>query len=454
MGGGDVAWAAAVYGDMETAYLRRWSNRLLRDALRYIRDVAPLVPSVGWVEADGIHLFHGTLQARRYGWRDTVLRRFDYDPNEHLEYAPNGTLRWTAAAPAEMVRLVTDYIHGRQEDSAEDKEEDPDKAEDVRAPVYPIVMIRRKHSRPADAPPKNLVAVTSYFNFGRSQNRLRNYQRFAAHMAEQRFPLWTIEAALPGDPFEIPDNSQVRRVRVRDPLWHELRLINLVWPLLPPDVDAVAWIDANLLFSPDIRQATLNALAQWPLVQMFQRVNRLDDAGRVLLPEIEDADLGIAYANFRDGVNAVTPGTRRTGCAWAARRELRSAIGGLFDRYPAGNGDVLACIGFFGDLDSRSLDRYGGPVVDEVRTWAAHARAVVRGRVGYVPGTIHHLYRGDLRVRQDAKRHEVLKASGFDPALHQELVDSVYQLAPACPQEIRHWMAAHLRTLRQEDEYP
>lgn len=121
-----------------------------------------------------------------------------------------------------------------------------------------------------------------------------------------------------GDPFEIPDNSQVRRVRVRDPLWYELRLINLVWPLLPPDVDGVAWIDANLLFSPGIRQVTLNALAQWPLVQMFQRVNRLDDAGRALLPEIEDADLGIAYANFRDGVNVVRPGTRRTGLAWAA----------------------------------------------------------------------------------------------------------------------------------------
>ena len=100
MGGGDVAWAAAVYGDTRTPYLRRWSAPLLRDALRYVQQVAPLVPSVGCVEADGVHLFHGTIRARRYAWRDSVLRQFDYDPRTHLEYAPNGTLRWTRAGAA------------------------------------------------------------------------------------------------------------------------------------------------------------------------------------------------------------------------------------------------------------------------------------------------------------------------------------------------------------------
>ena len=314
------------------------------------------------------------------------------------------------------------------------------------------MVLGTKHRHAVDSPPKNLAAVTPYFNFGRSRNRMRNYRQFAAHLAEQGVPLWTIEAALPGDPFDVAENDRVRRVRVREPLWLSERLINVLWPALPPEVDAVAWVDADLLFEPGIAEATLAALRRWPIVQLFQRVCWLDGGGTALPYRRDDQLLGIGYRNFRERASTVDSATRRTGFAWAARRELLEAMGGLFDRYPAGGGDVLSCIGFFGDLHAACLARYGSAVVAEVRNWAAHAGAVVRGRVGYVPGTIRHLYHGQLCHRNYLKRHQVWQAAGFDPAIHLELVEGLYQFSPRCPPEIRQWTAAYLGKLRREDE--
>lgn len=115
-GGGDNAWVAAVYGARDVAYMENWSPRMKADVLRYGERVAPLVPSVGCVPVRGLHLFHGHLKNRQYTERNRMLRRIDFDPQRHLEYAPNGTLRWSAAAPAALRNAVRAYIHGRKED--------------------------------------------------------------------------------------------------------------------------------------------------------------------------------------------------------------------------------------------------------------------------------------------------------------------------------------------------
>jgi hypothetical protein len=76
----------------------------------------PLVKSVGYVHAQGIHLYHGKLSNRQYVHRNRVLKKVHYDPDKHLEYAPNGTLRWSNEAPQTLRDAVREYIHGRKED--------------------------------------------------------------------------------------------------------------------------------------------------------------------------------------------------------------------------------------------------------------------------------------------------------------------------------------------------
>lgn len=115
-GGGDNAWAASVYGVRDVSYMENWSPLMKADVLRYGERVSPLVPSIGCVPVRGLHLFHGHLKNRQYIERNRMLKRIDFDPQRHLEYAPNGTLRWSAAAPAELRNAVRAYIHGRKED--------------------------------------------------------------------------------------------------------------------------------------------------------------------------------------------------------------------------------------------------------------------------------------------------------------------------------------------------
>jgi hypothetical protein len=115
-GGGDNAWVMSVYGDYPQHRTSVWSNALTAGVKRYGGRVSPLVESVGYVPSRGIHLYHGKLTSRQYRRRNDILGQINFDPDRHLEYAPNGTLRWSSEAPPKLKRAVRDYMHGRKED--------------------------------------------------------------------------------------------------------------------------------------------------------------------------------------------------------------------------------------------------------------------------------------------------------------------------------------------------
>lgn len=116
-GGGDVAWSTAVYADADAVAARPyWSRPLVDAVLDYGRKVSALVSSVGHVSSRALHLYHGQRVNRQYTDRHRVTVDTGYDPARHLEYADNGTLRWSREAPAALRRGVRDYIFGRKED--------------------------------------------------------------------------------------------------------------------------------------------------------------------------------------------------------------------------------------------------------------------------------------------------------------------------------------------------
>jgi hypothetical protein len=116
-GAGDVAWSTAVYGDAAEAGLDGyWPPPLVEAVARYGRQVSSRVESVGFVGSRAVHLYHGRRANRQYTERHRSLIEAGYDPDRHVEYAPNGTLRWSPSAPAMLRRAVRDYIFGRKED--------------------------------------------------------------------------------------------------------------------------------------------------------------------------------------------------------------------------------------------------------------------------------------------------------------------------------------------------
>lgn len=116
-GGGDVAWCVGMWGDLKPRYASHWSVALTADIHRWAAGMKPHVRSVGYVASRGVHLYHGRLKSRQYVRRNEILGEVGYDPQRDLEYAPNGTLRWSAAAPQALRDAVREYILGRKEDA-------------------------------------------------------------------------------------------------------------------------------------------------------------------------------------------------------------------------------------------------------------------------------------------------------------------------------------------------
>jgi hypothetical protein len=116
-GAGDVAWSTAVYGDADAVEMRTYWSPLLVDAVvDYCRRVSPLVSSVGYVSSRALHLYHGSRSNRNYTERHQVQVVCGYDPARHVEYAPNGTLRWAPSAPAMLRAAIPRYFRDRKED--------------------------------------------------------------------------------------------------------------------------------------------------------------------------------------------------------------------------------------------------------------------------------------------------------------------------------------------------
>lgn len=115
-GGGDVAWCCGMWGDLRPNYTQQWSQALVADVRRWATAAKPNITGVGYVQARGVHLYHGTLKHRQYSRRNEILGEAQYDPQLHLEYAENGTLRWSAAAPKSLRDGVREYMLGRKED--------------------------------------------------------------------------------------------------------------------------------------------------------------------------------------------------------------------------------------------------------------------------------------------------------------------------------------------------
>lgn len=213
----------------------------------------------------------------------------------------------------------------------------------------------------------------------------------------------------------------------RDVLWQKERLLNVALRSLPPECDAVAWLDCDVVFAssewPERTQATLE---RFSIVQLFsERCNLAQGAtrnGSDWRPvELVAPSTGYAIATGklkRDDLRvagAYVTGGPTTGLAWAARRSLLDRHG-LYDANILGAGDRAVACAAIGRFDywvdaaaanSRQEQHY--------RAWGEPFFADVTGKIGFIDGRIFHLWHGDTKDRQYAKRHREFMRFGFDP---------------------------------------
>ncbi len=269
----------------------------------------------------------------------------------------------------------------------------------------------------------NLWAITSYFNPQHYQRRLQNYRTFRSRLS---VPLVTVELSFDGKfDFQPGDADLLIQLRGRDVMWQKERLLNLALTALPRECEKVAWLDCDVIFQEsNWHHLACEALDQYPVIQPFQDVCEL--AGHLPPEQAAHPDNLRIGRSFACGLATGTVGTDmlgqnmrlkgwNSGLAWAARREILEH--GFYDACIMGSGNraiMCAQLGQFGY--GWGFNKMNDRWTEHYLAWARQHFDRVRGRVGFVNGTLLHLWHGDLKDRNYADRHREFSRYQFDPA--------------------------------------
>jgi hypothetical protein len=277
------------------------------------------------------------------------------------------------------------------------------------APILPVTP-----EIPA-APPRTigkLAVITTHYNPCGFRRPRENYDRFAAGIAAAGIPLWTVELAYDDDPFHLPASDttlQLRGSRQRHLLWQKERLLNLLIQRLPADVDAIAWIDADVLFlNSQWPEETRQVLRTRCVAQLFADSFDVHPDGR-----LERLKHSAAWAIASGDSAAMDFSQSHPGFAWAARADLLRSRG-LYDAMVTGSGDSMMVAGFA----ARTLSshwRFNAAWHAHHDVWASAVAQHSSGSIGFVRGGLLHLWHGSRVNRRYNERLEILIRHNFNP---------------------------------------
>jgi hypothetical protein len=272
--------------------------------------------------------------------------------------------------------------------------------------------------------------ITTYFNPARYLTKLRNLEQFAQRVRQQGLKLLIIELAFPEAPFAVPAHfaDTLMQLRSGAVLWQKERLLNIAIARLPAMCDKVVWLDGDILFANNSWvEETSQLLEKHKVVQPFQLANWLprvcptqwdtDPAFLAALYKIPS----MAYAMPRSPSPLQTlfrPDLAHPGFAWAARREILKACG-LYDKGIAGGGDFFAMLAMYAGSAALAHPNVASCLsrhqASDLAQWANRFHNAVAGDVASTPGSVFHLWHGNLTDRQYIERYETLREFDFDP---------------------------------------
>jgi hypothetical protein len=116
VGGGDRAIVCGALGCFDNIFQGQLMNQRQRDYYRAWAEPfhSAVQGSVGHVDGDVFHLWHGSWENRRLRQRHADLARHNFDPYADLALDENGCWKWNSDKP-ELHQYVRAYFLGRQE---------------------------------------------------------------------------------------------------------------------------------------------------------------------------------------------------------------------------------------------------------------------------------------------------------------------------------------------------
>lgn len=260
------------------------------------------------------------------------------------------------------------------------------------------------------------------------QSRIRNYHNFAIQFGGVDNILHTAEIAFGDRDFEITqdDNPYQLQLRTDCEIWHQRNAYNLLIQRMPPEVEYVAWVDADVHFcNPNWASDTIEQLKHYDIVQMFSHAQNLDAKFRpigVVRPSyfyqyVEEGEIYGGLHFWGSSKNKIPPEKNaHPGLAWAAKKSVLSKLGMLIDWTIVGSADFHMAAALLGELETE-VDKHGyhEAYVNKCRVWQDRAVNVVKQNIGYVPGLVCHYWHGGVKNRQYDKYQEILVKHQYNP---------------------------------------
>jgi hypothetical protein len=267
---------------------------------------------------------------------------------------------------------------------------------------------------------EDLCIITTYFNPINYETKLINLNAFKEKIEMAGIKLMIIECTFRDQSFSLNNFVNVIQIKATDIMWQKERLLNLALSKLPDSCKKVAWVDCDILFAnPDWALEASKLLNEFPIVQLFDTAIRLPKDHFSYSGEGEIwKSFGAIHETQPDEIykgNFINHG--HTGFAWAARKDLLLKHG-FYDACIAGGGDHLMVHAMCGDWRSPCIKRHIGENKYHLKyflNWGENFYKDVLGRVGYVSGSILHLWHGDRVNRKYLERSIILNNFGFDP---------------------------------------
>jgi hypothetical protein len=250
----------------------------------------------------------------------------------------------------------------------------------------------------------------------------RNWLRFARGMLEAGVALTVIECAYGEEEHRCAmDGVNHIPVRAKTRVWNKENLLNLGVQRTPA-AQYIAWIDADVIFRrEDWALATLQALQHYDVVQPWSDAYDLGPNG-------EHMALHRSFCHQFFHRHPMVPTCRpywqgdggphtypHSGYAWAMTRQAFDWVSGLFELGGMGSGDHHMALSLIGHADASMPAGVSATYRREVKRWEDRALRHINRNIGYVSGTIEHLFHGRKSDRGYQSRWDMFVGNAFDP---------------------------------------
>ena len=212
-------------------------------------------------------------------------------------------------------------------------------------------------------------------------------------MATRPLPLTTVELSF-NDSFKIPDAIHIK-AEVRHIMWQKENLLNIALKSLPEDVQAVAWIDSDILFEdPDWHNKAWEALQEYDVIQLFSESHDVN--------KTEDISLLHGSSYYKEPTSSHNT-KLKPGYALAARKD--ALVTGFFPEAILGAGDICMMDAWCGIERASTLKHWSKDRIDSYKQWAKYTG---QKKLRNIDGLIYHLWHGSPTAKQYTSRQRIL----------------------------------------------